>query len=164
MTLSVDTIIAIIIALLGIMCQYFISMMAIQQKMAVASLDNEKAHSKLKEEVCALITAEGLKIKRAETQMELFWNAVGGAVSDLIKQPIHFRKDELMDKLFPVNGRISEVSIMPTEELFELKTILQSEISDLKKNKDSKSLAHALALAYIDQTLLHRGVIGGLRQ
>ena len=86
--------------------------------------------------------------------MELFWNAVGGVMSSLIKQPIHFRKDELMDKL--VGDKLPGSS---TDELLELRIILEDELVTLREIKDPKSLAYALALAYIDQILYDSGIV-----
>ena len=104
-----------------------------------------------------MIASQSDRITKQETKMELFWNAVGGVMSSLIKQPIHFRKDELMDRLVPDKlPRLAENSV---EELLELKAILNDELITLSKIKDPKSLAYALALAYIDQILLDKGVI-----
>ena len=61
------------------------------------------------------------------------------------------RKDELMDKL--LDKRETSMSNL---ELVELKTILHCELPELKVQKSEKSLAYALALAYIDQILYDR--------
>ena len=91
--------------------------------------------------------------------MELFWDAVGASVSKLIKQPIHFRKDELMDKLMPEN--LSQLPENSIDELLELKIILKDELITLQELKDPKSLAYALAIAFINQTLYDKGLIKG---
>jgi hypothetical protein len=96
-------------------------------------------------------SAQESRISRLEVKMELFWNSVGDVVKNLIKQPTHLRKDELMDKL--LDKRDTNISNI---ELVELKTILYSELPELKLQKSSQSLAYALALAYIDQILYDR--------
>lgn len=99
------------------------------------------------------------RLVRMETKMELFWNAVVASVSSLIKQPIHFRKDELMDKLIPEN--LPHLPENTVEELLELKHILKDELVTLRELKDPKSLAYGLAIAYIDQILYDKGLIKG---
>lgn len=89
------------------------------------------------------------RLARVETQAELFWGAAGNAISALIKQPIHFRKDLLMDKM--VEDKLN------VAELQELKCILLDEINPLLATKDSKALAYALALARIDVLLYRKG-------
>ena len=94
------------------------------------------------------------RLARVETKMELFWNQVRGAVNSMIKQPIHFKKDELMDKL--LEERKPKIRI---EELYELKSILKEELPALTEVKSEKCLAYALALAYIDQILYDRNCL-----
>ena len=94
------------------------------------------------------------RLVRVETKMELFWNQVGGAVKAMIKQPIHFKKDELMDKL--LEERKPKIRI---EELYELKSLLKEELPALIEVKSEKCLAYALALAYIDQILYDRNCL-----
>ena len=128
------SIIAIAVTFLGVLWQYFGGFLAMRKELA----GSEK-------ELRELIAAQNNRLVAAETKMELFWNAVGGVVSSLIKQPIHFEKDALMDKL--MEGHISK------SELHALKHILQEEVADLRETKQTQSLAYALALAYIEQKL-----------
>lgn len=87
-----------------------------------------------------------MRMVAIETKMSLFWDAVGGVVKDIIKQPIHFRLDELLEK-FP---NLTE------EEMCELKDILINGMPDLREKKDPKALAYALMLARIDSELYDR--------
>jgi hypothetical protein len=94
------------------------------------------------------------RISKQEMKMDLFWGAVQETVKDMIKQPIHFRKDELLDK-FPNLG---------SEEIHELKDTLQlekremlSKIKLLEPEKKAYLLAIALMLARIDSVLIDRG-------
>jgi hypothetical protein len=80
-------------------------------------------------------------------------------MSNIIKQPIHYRKDELMDKLAP--GHEKELQKATVEELMELKIILKEELITLQELKEPKGLAYALAIAYIDQVLYDKGVFKG---
>jgi len=82
----------------------------------------------------------------AKVKTDLFWGAVESMVRDIIKQPIHFRKDELIDK-FP---DLSE------EEICELKNILEGEIKELRLHKDIKVLAYGLMMARINIVLHER--------
>jgi len=91
------------------------------------------------------------RITKQEMKMDLFWGAVQETVKDMIKQPIHFRKDDLLDK-FPN---------LKYEEMFELKTTLQIEKTEMLLNVKSLSsakktylLALALMLAGIDSRLI----------
>jgi hypothetical protein len=102
-------------------------------------------------------TDQGNRLVRMETKMEVFWGYVGTAMSSLIKQPIHFRKDELMDKLVP--DQLPHLPENTVDELLELKEILKDELVTLRQVKDPKTLAYALALAYIDQILYDKGVL-----
>jgi hypothetical protein len=85
-----------------------------------------------------------------ETKTELFWGAVSKTVGDMIKQPIHHRKDALVDEF---NFGITS---MTTPDILELKTILECELPEFEKNKDPKALAYALLLARIQQVLWTR--------
>jgi len=138
---------AIAISLLSVIWQYFGGILAIRKDMSAAATTNLEAHSKIDREMRELINAQGLQLAKAETKMELFWNAVGASVKSLIKQPIHFEKDELMDKL------MDRPDLITKPELYRLKTILNEELIDLQQSKNNTSLAYALALAYIDQIL-----------
>jgi hypothetical protein len=138
-------IIAIVIALLGIVWQYFGGILTLRKEMGDSEVKNVEQHSRLDHDIRELIASQNNRIVAAETKMELFWNAAGSVVSSLIKQPIHFEKDELMDKL--MGGPINK------DELCRLKHILHTEVKELKETKQTQSLAYALALAYIEQKL-----------
>ena len=109
---------AVAISLLGVIWQYFGGILAIRKDMALATTSNLEAHAKIEREMRDLITAQGLQLAKAETKMELFWNAIGASVKSLIKQPIHFEKDELMDKL------MDRPDLITKPELNRLKVIL----------------------------------------
>ena len=85
-----------------------------------------------------------------ETKMELFWGSVQKSMGALIKQPIHFRKDELIDRFGDKNTNLS------VAELCELRDILKDEMKDLEKCKNEKVLAYALYLARVEQELWER--------
>lgn len=138
-------IIAIVVALLGTIWQYFGGFLTMRKELAESEKENLEQHTRLDRDIRELISAQTSRIVAAETKMELFWNAVGGVVSSLIKQPIHFEKDELMDKL--MGGPINK------DELCRLKHVLHTEVKELKETKQTQSLAYALALAYIEQKL-----------
>lgn len=138
---------AVAISLLGVIWQYFGGILAIRKDMALATTSNLEAHAKIEREMRDLITAQGLQLAKAETKMELFWNAIGASVKSLIKQPIHFEKDELMDKL------MDRPDLITKPELNRLKVILNEELVELQRAKNNSSLAYSLALAYIDQIL-----------
>ena len=150
---------ALSISILGVAWQYFGGILSIRKDMSTAAEKNTEAHTKIDRElrdvlkehsdrISDMLNVQALKINSAETKMELFWNAVGASVKSLIKQPIHFEKDQLMDKL--MEHPKPEIS---KSELYRLKDILNDELVGLQEVKDNKSLAYALALAYIEQIL-----------
>jgi hypothetical protein len=147
-------IVALGVSILGLALHYFGWVLSIRKDMGTMSLDWKTECGVLVKDVNDKSNAQDTRISRLETKMELFWNAVGDVIKNMIKQPTHFRKDELMDKL--LDKRDSNISNM---ELVELKTILHSELPELKIQKSSQSLAYALALAYIDQILYDRGCL-----
>jgi hypothetical protein len=88
---------------------------------------------------------------KQEMKMDLFWGAVQETVKDMIKQPIHFRKDDLLDR-FPN---------LEYKEMYELKTSLQIEKKEMSSNiksltpaKKTYLLALVLMLAGIDSRLI----------
>ena len=123
---------AIVISLLGILLAYFKWIASVRKEISDLAL-----------------SLEG-RLARVETKTELFWNSVGPALLNLIKQPIHLRKDELLDRLF------EKKEVLSDDELIELRTMLKIEMPDLLEKKQDKSLAYALAMAYIDQVLYDR--------
>jgi len=157
MAVETSTIIAgaaCIISGLGMVWTYFGGILSIRKE-TIAAIDSAKeAMDKNYKSLGSELVKQGNRITTMETKMELFWNAVGGVMSSLIKQPIHFRKDELMDKL--VGDKLPGSS---TDELLELRIILEDELVTLREIKDPKSLVYALALAYIDQILYDRGIV-----
>jgi hypothetical protein len=113
-------------------------------------------------ELWKLSTEQGTRLTRLETKADIFWANISSSVSQMIKQPIHYRKDELMDKLVP--GHEKQLKVATVEELLELKVILKEELTSLQEMKEPKSLAYALAIAYIDQILYDKGLLKGERQ
>lgn len=81
-----------------------------------------------------------------ETKTALFWKVVEEGVIDMIKQPIHFEKDNLLDNFANLSG----------EDLLKLKFMLQDELVELRKKKDPKTVAYVLMLARIDQRLFEK--------
>lgn len=81
-----------------------------------------------------------------ETKTSLFWKVVEEGVIDMIKQPIHFEKDKLLDNLKSLSG----------EDLQKLKFMLEDELIELKKGKDPKVVAYVIMLARIDQRLYEK--------
>ena len=127
-----DSIIAIFVSIFGLMFQYFAWVLSMKRDMSTLSE----------------------RIAVQETKMEHFWNAIGSSVTSMIKQPVHFRKDELMDKLqMEMQGEYGAIKEI---ELLELRSILEDEIDELRQLKDPKVIAYALALAYISQKLITR--------
>ena len=120
---------AISISVLGLVFQYFAWILSIRKDMA-----------KISE-----------RLARQESKVELFWTAASSAISNMIKQPIHHRKDELMDKL---TEDMQKKRVIGQEEMEELRKTLLTEMQELERQKDPKSLAYALALAYISQRML----------
>lgn len=153
---SIIAIIAVLLSALGIAWTYFGGILAIRKEIVEIADKVRIQAARDNKQLSNIIVDQGNRLTKMETKMELFWNAVGGAMSSLIKQPIHFRKDELMDKL--VGEKLPEST---TEELVELREILQDELIALREIKDPKSLAYALAIAYIEQLLYDRGYHGG---
>jgi hypothetical protein len=76
-------------------------------------------------------------------RLDIFWTAMEPSIKAIIKQPTHFRKDDLIDR-FPN---------LSVEELCELKDILKDEMQHLTTNKDPKLLAYALMMARVDTVL-----------
>jgi len=85
-------------------------------------------------------------------KMAIFWLAIEPSIKSIIKQPIHLRKDDLVDR-FPS---------LTDEELCELKDILQAEMQEFSTKKSdpvalSKTLAYALMMARVDTVLYENG-------
>jgi hypothetical protein len=167
---ATGTLLAATLALIGMVCQYFVVISSLRK-------DNTDLATNLRKDITDLATnlraesvnttkgiseileVQGTRLTRMETKMELFWNAIGTSMANLIKQPTHFRKDELMDKLIPKNlPHLPESNI---DELVELKLILKDELITLQEIKDPKSIAYSLAIAYIDQILYDKGLFNG---
>ena len=143
--------IAIIISIISLLYQYFGGILNIKKSVSDSEEKLGDKISNIEKGILKTISDIESRLTKSETKMELFWNAIGGAVNNLIKQPIHFRKDELMDKLqLQMVGNRNSISI---EELQELDNILEDESVKLKQNKDPKVLAYVLAQAFIKQLL-----------
>lgn len=156
---ATGTITTAVIALIGVIWQYFVVISSLRKEVTDLATNLRAEAVTSTKGVTDLLVDQGTRLAKMETKMELFWIAVGTSVSKLIKQPIHFRKDELMNKLIPEN--LSHLPESNIDELIELKTILKEELITLQEVKDPKSLAYALALAYIDQVLLDKGFLKG---
>jgi hypothetical protein len=140
--------VAVIISGLGMIWTYYGGIIKIRNETATALNEIRKE-----------ITTQGNRLVRLETKADIFWSNISTSMSSMIKQPIHYRKDELMDKL--TLGQENRTYILTVEELLELKIILKEEASSLQEMKEPKSLAYALALAYIDQLLYDKGLLKG---
>jgi hypothetical protein len=156
---AIGTIIAVVIALVASIWQYFVVITSLKKDVTDLATNLRVEAVASNKTVMDLLTDQGNRLTRMETKMELFWNAVGTSMSKLIKQPTHFRKDELMDRLVAENrSHLPESTI---DELVELKLILKNELVELQEAKDPKSLAYSLAIAYIDQILYDKGLFKG---
>lgn len=144
------SIVAVAISFLGVLWQYFGGILSVKKDINLLETVNLEAHSKIEREMREVIMLQGLQIAKMETKMELFWGAVGTSVKSLIKQPIHFEKDELMDKL------IDHPELITPDEIYRLKEILNDELIELQNTKNNSSIAYSLALAYADQVLLDK--------
>lgn len=144
-------ILALIVSILGLVWHYFGWVLSIRTEISKVTLDCKTEIGAGVSVINEKLANQDTRLSRLEVKMELFWNAIGDVVKNLIKQPTHLRKDELMDKL--LDKRETDISI---GELMELKSILHLELPELKIQKSEKSLAYALALAYIDQILYDR--------
>jgi len=94
------------------------------------------------------------RMTKQEMKMDLFWGAVQDTVKDMLKQPIHLRKDNLLDR-FPS---------LSYDELCELKSILAEEkgvlltmTKQLSPTKKVYLVSLALMLAGIDSRLIDMG-------
>jgi CheY-like chemotaxis protein len=150
---EVISIASISIAVLSVVWQYFGGILSLRKEMEKDCLGNLEAHAKLDRELRELILNQALKINSAETKMELFWNAIGSSIKDLIKQPIHIEKDTLMDKL------MDNPKTITNQEIYRLKAILIPELTELKLSKNPSCIAYAFTLAYIEQLLFDRAHI-----
>ena len=136
------------VAILGVAATYFgVIGKLVERLVTVETLLN--SHLKETFGIMGKITAIETKLgdvnfPQLATRMEIFWGAVEPVIRSMIKQPIHFRKDDLIDR-FPN---------LTDDELCELKNILEEEMKDLTTNKDPKVLAYALMMARVD-TVLH---------
>lgn len=86
------------------------------------------------------------RLTRLETKTELWWSTVAEQVKGVLQQPTHFRKDDLLDR-FPC---------ISNEELLELKNIIVTEITELKKTKDPKVASYAIWKARVELECLDR--------
>lgn len=127
-------------AILGLIWTYFGAILGLKDRIAEIIKSFGETNAKYEARFVAL-----------ETKMELFWGAVGKVVIDMVKQPIHFEKDALLDRL--------KTNVINGEELIKLKIIVEEEVVELRERKDPKALAYVLVLALIDQKLFEKGRI-----
>ena len=95
-----------------------------------------------------IITTIRERLASVETKVDIFWQAVGSQVKDMLKQPTHFRKDDLLER-FPS---------LTDEELLELRDTLVCELRERKQNmpKDQLNLSYALMLGNIRNEMIER--------
>jgi uracil phosphoribosyltransferase len=88
------------------------------------------------------------RLTAVETKTALFWNAIGGVVTDMIKRPTHLLMDGLLDKF-------------PNLDIFEIRLLRQEltrQRDKLVRNKEfEKALLYALKLAEVDQLAVDLG-------
>lgn len=141
-------------AVLGLLLTYFGVIADLKEKIGKVSgfdfTDMLQRITKVEEGIKGVNFVQmSLDLAAMKVKTDLFWGAVEHVVRDLIKQPIHFRKDDLVDR-FP---NLTE------EEMCELRDIITAEMKDLIKDKKDKVLAYALMKARIDQVLWDRNRI-----
>jgi hypothetical protein len=81
-----------------------------------------------------------------ETKTDLWWDIVSDQARKIIKQPIHFRKDDLLDRFPNLND----------DELCELKNIIATEKHELEPSKDPKLISYAIWTARIEMEYMKR--------
>lgn len=81
-----------------------------------------------------------------ETKTDLWWDVMADQARKIIKQPIHFRKDDLLDRFPKLND----------DELLELKDIIDTEKHDLEPSKDPKLISYAIWTARIEMECIKR--------
>jgi len=89
------------------------------------------------------------RLVRLETKTELWWNTVADQIKNVLMQPVHFRKDDLIMR-FPN---------ITNAELKELKDIIITESSELLEKKDPKVAAYAIWRARVELECLERAGI-----
>jgi hypothetical protein len=94
------------------------------------------------------------RMTKQEMKMDLFWGAVQETVKDMIKQPTHLKKDELLDRFPNLNyDELCELKSMLTEE----KILLLPATNSLTPDKKIYLISLALMLAGIDSRLIDMG-------
>ena len=149
--MSIEIILSLVgagVALLGLAATYFgVIGKVVERLVAVETLlsNHLRETSGIMGRIASIETKlADVNLSQLATRMDIFWSAVEPVLRSIIKQPIHFRKDDLIDR-FP---HLTE------EELCELRDILKNEMGELTTSKDPKALAYALMLARVD-TVLH---------
>jgi len=92
------------------------------------------------------------RLASLETKVSLFWTYVEKTIPQMLKHPNDGRKDHLLDKM--IQG------LMNLTEATELKKILECEVQEKPKDKDT--LAKILVIARIEQILfeMRKGLEG----
>jgi hypothetical protein len=85
------------------------------------------------------------KLSCLEGRFDTFWFIIEKQSAILIKQPIHFEKDQLIDKMID--------NTATGNELLQLKAILIKELDDRQKEKSTLSIAITNLLIGIDYRL-----------
>lgn len=125
-----------ILSLLSLIYVYFGPIIDLKEKMGKVTKQLEQVD----------LISLCIDVATLKTKIELFWDAMGAVAKDIIKQPIHFRKDDLIDR-FPNLTR---------DELCELKDILKDEMRVLTQVKDAKLMAYAWQLANVNYELQNK--------
>lgn len=93
------------------------------------------------------------RLTKLETQMEPLWGSGGlmmKAMGALIKQPIHYRKDDLIDRF------LSDPKCLSLDEVQELRCILEEEAPELEKAKNPRIIAYAYYRGLMDREIRER--------
>ena len=96
-----------------------------------------------------VITGIVERLAKVETKVDLFWSAIEGRVTEILKSPTHLEKDELLDKLVS-----KEINLQGAQRL---RTILNEELKNRKRIDNGKRLAYALMLGRLEQVIFDFG-------
>ncbi len=150
---NIISIIAVLVSLISLLLTYFKWVADIKEKLGTLLplvtefKDMVKRLNGMELAVTKIETSIGShNIADMAAKLDIFWVTMEPSLKEIIKQPIHFRKDELIDKFPDLNN----------DELCELRNILMDEMIDLKVRKDPKVLAYALMTARVDSVLYDR--------
>ena len=86
------------------------------------------------------------RLVKVELQSGLFWTMVEKNMTDILKQPTHLGKDELLDHMR--DGGLT------LEEAHELKAILEEEKKDPRRYRGNRQMAYIMILARLEMVIL----------